>query len=68
MAITPHLGELTEVSGRVPHPKGFVDVALKRTGDALEATVTLPEGVNGELYWKGKTLPVAGRVADGIDR
>ena len=23
-------GALTEISGRVPHPKGFVDVTLKR--------------------------------------
>jgi hypothetical protein len=60
VAITPHLGELTDVSGRVPHPKGFVDVALKRAGDALEAAVTLPEGIDGALYWKGTAYPLKG--------
>jgi len=54
VSITPHLGTLTEVSGRVPHPKGFVDVTLTRTGDALDARVSLPDGVNGDLFWKGK--------------
>ncbi len=54
VGITPHLGTLTKVSGRVPHPKGFVDVTLTRTGDALDARVTLPDGINGDLFWKGK--------------
>jgi alpha-L-rhamnosidase len=58
VGITPHLGALTAVSGRVPHPKGFVDVELKRTGDLLEADVTLPTGVTGSLYWKGKSYPL----------
>jgi hypothetical protein len=58
VGITPHLGALTEVSGRVPHPKGFVDVVLKRSGDALDATITLPEGVSGDLFWKGKRYPL----------
>ena len=67
VAIAPHLGELTEVSGRVPHPKGFVDVALKRTGDALEATVTLPDGVERRAELEREALPVAGRAADSLD-
>jgi alpha-L-rhamnosidase len=58
VAITPHLGALTRVSGRVPHPKGFVDVSLRRDGDGLAAEVTLPAGVSGELFWKGKAYPL----------
>ena len=53
VAIAPHLGELTAVSGRVPHPKGFVEVSLRRTGGDLAADVTLPAGISGELIWKG---------------
>jgi hypothetical protein len=58
--IEPHLGTLTEIAGRVPHPRGFVDVALKRTGDTLGADVALPDGVTGELVWHGRTLPLRG--------
>ena len=61
--IEPHLGALTEISGRVPHPKGFVDVTLTRTGDALDARVTLPDGING-LCLEREALHVDGD-ADG---
>ena len=54
VAITPHLGALGAVSGRVPHPKGFIDVSLRRAGDGLDADVTLPPGIRGQLFWKGK--------------
>ena len=56
--IAPHLGPLTEIAGRVPHPKGFVEVSLKRTGATLDAQVTLPPGVTGELVWLGRAFPL----------
>ena len=58
VAITPHLGPLTRVSGRVPHPKGFVDVRLVRRGSGIEAEVTLPAGVEGEFVWAGVRTPL----------
>ncbi len=66
VSITPHLGALTAVSGRVPHPGGFVEVALTRAGDGLDAQITLPPGVRGDLFWKGKSyalLPGAQSVS-----
>ena len=60
--VEPHLGTITEVAGRVPHPRGVVEVSLKRTGDTLAADVTLPDGITGELVWHGHVLPLrAGR-------
>jgi len=57
--IAPHLGPLTRASGRVPHPKGDVDVALeKRDGGGLTAEITLPEGVTGSLRWAGHSVPL----------
>jgi hypothetical protein len=56
--VAPHMGPLTEVTGRVPHPRGFVEVSLKRTGDTLDARVALPPGVTGELVWRGATFPL----------
>lgn len=58
VAIVPHLGPLTRVSGRVPHPKGFVDVSLTRRGDAIDGEVTLPAGVEGDFVWKGRRTPL----------
>ena len=59
--IAPHLGTFGEVTGRVPHPKGFVEVSLKREatgGGGLNATITLPAGVSGELEWSGRRYPL----------
>jgi hypothetical protein len=56
--IRPFLGRLTRVSGAVPHPKGEVAVSLARDGDALDAEIRLPQGVEGEIVWKGVRRPL----------
>jgi len=63
ISIAPALGPLRTASGRVPHPRGDIDVALTRVGAAgLSAEVTLPAGVTGRFEWHGRTMPLhAGR-------
>jgi len=56
--IRPFLGRLARVSGSVPHPKGEVVVSLRRDGAALNADVTLPDGIDGEIVWAGTMRPV----------
>jgi alpha-L-rhamnosidase len=56
--IRPFLGRLARVSGSVPHPRGEVTVSLRRDGEALEAEVRLPEGVDGEIVWQGARRPL----------
>ena len=66
--IQPYLGKLQQLSGSMPHPKGEIDVALQRRGQGLEANVTLPAGVSGELVWGGQTRPLepgANRIVIG---
>ncbi|MGH2578300.1 MAG: alpha-L-rhamnosidase C-terminal domain-containing protein, partial [Actinomycetota bacterium] len=57
--IRPFLGRLTRVTGSLPHPRGEVLVSLKRDGDALDAEITLPPGVEGELVWHGTSRLVS---------
>jgi hypothetical protein len=57
--IRPFLGRLARAAGAVPHPRGEVRVSLKRDGDALDAEVTLPAGVDGEIVWQGARRPLA---------
>ena len=52
--IAPHLGAIREIGGTIPHPAGAVSVHYKVQGSRLQATVELPEGVNGTFVWKGK--------------
>ena len=50
--IVPVLGPLRRAEGRVPHPRGDIDVLLTRVGrSGLRAVVTLPTGLSGELVW-----------------
>jgi hypothetical protein len=59
VAIRPHPGALTRVSGAIPHPRGEVAVSLVREGDGLRADVRLPSGVEGEFAWRGVTRPLS---------
>jgi alpha-L-rhamnosidase len=61
--IAPALGPLRTASGRVPHPRGDIDVSLTRVGAAgLSGEVTLPAGLSGRFEWNGRTVPLrAGR-------
>lgn len=52
--IKPHLGNFQELSGKMPHPKGEIEVSynLKSTPTA---EIILPAGITGSLIFKGKT-------------
>jgi hypothetical protein len=56
--IRPHLGTLTRVSVRMPHPLGNINAMFNRSGDRLIAALTLPPGVKGRIEWRGKQLPL----------
>jgi alpha-L-rhamnosidase len=58
VSIAPQLGTLTWAAGTVAHPKGPIQVALKRHGDALSAIITLPPGLTGTLAYAGTTYPL----------
>ncbi len=52
--IEPHLGELKEVEGVVPHPQGEIRVQYK----SGSASIILPGTVNGTFVWQGKKYPL----------
>jgi alpha-L-rhamnosidase len=52
--IEPHLGELKEVEGVVPHPQGEIQVQYKPGA----ASITLPGTVSGSFVWQGKKYPL----------
>jgi hypothetical protein len=59
VSIAPALGPLHTASGRVPHPRVDIDVAVSRVGAAgLNAEVTLPAGVTGRFEWYGRSAPL----------
>jgi hypothetical protein len=55
--IAPALGPLRRAEGRVPHPKGDIDLRLtRRPAGGLDAVVSLPPGLTGELLWGGRRV------------
>lgn len=52
--IEPHLGDLRNISGEIPHPKGTIAVQYSEKKKKRYATITLPPGTRGRFIWKGK--------------
>jgi hypothetical protein len=54
--IEPHLGPLTWVEGKMPHPLGEITVRLERDGKTgIKGSITLPPGLTGKFFWNGKS-------------
>jgi hypothetical protein len=59
--IEPFLGELKEVKGAMPSPKGTISVKLKRKNKAgIEGEIILPENLNGKFIWNGIEIQLRG--------
>ncbi len=56
--IEPHLGELKNASGEIPHPNGKVSVEYIEEKSVWNIKINLPEKTSGILVWRGKTYPL----------
>ena len=54
--IEPHLGDITNIAGTIPHPKGSVSVNYKLENNKWLVKIELPATVTGTFVWKGKKL------------
>jgi len=54
--LEPNLGELREVEGSYPHPKGDIRFRFEKTPAGLRGTVTLPPGLTGTLHLGTRTV------------
>ena len=52
--IEPHLGDIQQIGGKMPHPLGDIKVSYKKNGQNLKAEIELPANVSGSLIWNGK--------------
>ena len=52
--IEPHLGDLVNVSGEMPHPNGKVAVDYAYDKGKRKVKILLPEKTSGMLVWKKK--------------
>ncbi len=54
--IEPQLGDIKNIKGEIPHPKGNISVAYKKMKNKIKAEIHLPDGVNGIFIWKGRQV------------
>ena len=54
--IEPHLGDIKEIGGEIPHPNGKIRVNYKITDDKLSAVINLPEQTTGRFIWNGNVF------------
>jgi hypothetical protein len=53
--IEPHLGNLTDVGGEIPHPNGKIAVKYALHNHKWKIAIHLPKNTSGILVWKAKT-------------
>jgi hypothetical protein len=59
--IAPAFGKLTFMKAKMPHPKGIIEVDLKKTGsNNVSGFVTIPENTTGIFHWNGKSKVLKG--------
>ncbi len=56
--IKPHLGNLPQAQGKMPHPNGQIAVNYFQLKGKWKAEIVLPEKTLGTFYWKDKTYPL----------
>lgn len=54
--IAPHLGNIRQMGGTMPHPNGIITVSYEMKKNGLHAVVVLPKKVTGTFVWQGKNV------------
>ncbi len=65
VAIAPHFGSSSQITARMPHPKGEIEITLKRDAfdqPSVVGHIVLPAGLSGVFHWQDKTLPLAAGI------
>ncbi len=54
--IEPHLGNIKNISGSIPHPNGTVSASYSFDNNNWTIQIDLPKKVTGTFVWKGKKM------------
>jgi alpha-L-rhamnosidase len=63
--IAPAFGKLTYMKAKMPHPKGLIEIDLRKNKDGgVTGFVIIPENTTGIFRWYGKTQDLNGGKAE----
>ena len=62
--IEPHLGEIKNISGKIPHPNGTLAVSYQLENGKWAIQIDLPAKTTGVFVWKGKEMA----LTEGVNR
>ena len=62
--IEPHLGEIKNISGNIPHPNGTLAVSYQLENGKWTIQIDLPTKTTGVFVWKGKEM----RLTEGVNK
>jgi hypothetical protein len=52
-SLQPHMGRLRQLTAAMPTPRGMIELKYARQEADLNADITLPPGMSGEITWNG---------------
>jgi hypothetical protein len=61
--IEPHLGNLKNIAGEMPHPNGKIAVKYVKTKNKWSITIEIPAKITGRFIWQGKEF----QLKEGIN-
>ncbi len=56
--IEPHLGDLKNISGSIPHPNGLIELSFSKQGEDFDIRINLPKAITGRFVWEGEEFPL----------
>ena len=60
LKIAPHLGNMTNIGGSIPHPQGEISVHYQKKGSQWDVSVQIPPTLTGTLEWEDRQLNLTG--------
>jgi alpha-L-rhamnosidase len=61
--IEPHLGNLQNAAGEIPHPLGMIRTRYELVKGKWNVEIDLPEGLTGRLLWKGQEMALKSGIS-----
>lgn len=68
VVIAPNFGKLKFIQAKLPHPKGMIEMNIKKTDSGgISGDVSLPDNLNGIFIFNNRQIVLKGGIVQKID-